>query len=425
MQLSMGVTALHALIEANSQAKALFERCPHAMLLSSMRCSTMELELQKMLCTIICIRQARKSHANEALQACINTLLKDRSTALEISSTASSKPMDTLSEAVDICNDITQAEISFVKVRLPKIQARIQSSISSDRFYRTMRHPFSLSFKARRQSPTELHRIRRALWRLRLYFEAYYEPYLPSKIGKEDCPAVKAQGKPTEALGIWGTHFAAKHDYILSQEVFFSHLTVWELEELECVSYHLSHQSSTLWRRPCPFCRQHLLPHDLIGHIREREQHVVSGTVLFRYGCNFQEACSWYRGDLECNYWGATTANSMAAWPGSLAKESSAGFTFLMDRHKEIDPHGDPLGVGWLMRGYLSEFLEWGYCIWDRETLEAWCLGDSEDGKVSAVLGWWTTDRWKRLRDDHHRHELSREAGRIPNSTHQRTHQQR
>jgi len=374
----------------------------------------MEVELQKMLCTIISIRQARKSHASDdALQACINTFLKDRSTTIgfKVSSTASSKPMTTLSEAADICNDITNAEISFVKVRLPKTSARIQSCISSDRFYRTMRHPFTLSFKARRQSPTELHRICRALWRLRLYFEAYYEPYLPSSYGKDeragaaDHPAVRAQIQPAETLGVWGLSHAAKMDYIRFQGVFFSHLTVWELEELECVWYHLYHQTTTIWRRPCPFCRQQLLPDDLIGHIRECGP---SGNMRFHYDCNFQKACSWYRGDLESNYQGVTTANKQAAWPGSLAREPSTGFKFFMDHYEEIDPHGDPIGVGWLSRHYLSEFLEWGYCIWDRERLEAWCLVDSEDGKVKAVLDWWTKDRWKRRRDDHHRDERSR-----------------
>lgn len=89
-----------------------------------------------------------------------------------------------------------------------------------------MRHPFALSFKERRQSPTELHQIRRALWRLRLYSEAYYEPYLPSKIDEPkradcmDCPTVQAYPKPAETLGVWGQSYAAKHEYIRSKEVF-------------------------------------------------------------------------------------------------------------------------------------------------------------------------------------------------------------
>lgn len=137
-------------------------------------------------------------------------------------------------------------------------------------------------------------------------------------------------------------------------------MTVWELEEIECIWYHLFHQSGTIWRRPCPFYRQHPLPDDLIGHIRECEQYVVSGKVSYYYGCNFQEAYAWYRSDLEGDYQGTTTANDIAAWPGSLAREPSTGLKFLIDRHKQINPDGDPRGVGWLLRGYLSEFLEWG-----------------------------------------------------------------
>lgn len=132
MRRSIGVTALHALIEADFQAKAVFERYPHAILLSAIRCSTMERELQKMLCTIISIREGRKYHArNEAFQTYTKTFLQGRSTALDLDLilTASSKPLNTLREAVDICNDITDAETSFVKVRLPKTATRIQSSI--------------------------------------------------------------------------------------------------------------------------------------------------------------------------------------------------------------------------------------------------------------------------------------------------------
>lgn len=57
--------------------------------------------------------------------------------------------------------------------------------------------------------------------------------------------------------------------------------------------------------------------------------------------------------------------------------------------------------------------------------LEAWCLVDCEDGKVNAVLGWWTKDRWKRLQDNHIRDKFAREAWRMGNSNHQRTSRQR
>jgi hypothetical protein len=421
MRRSVGLPALHAFVEANAQARALYERHPYRMLSCAIRCSSMDMELQKLLCTIISIRQGRKTHpSNEALHEYINTLLRDRSTTinLDFASTALSKPMDMLREAVDICNDITCAEISFIKVRLPKTAARIQSSISSDRFYRRMRHPFTMSFKERRQSSTELHRIRRALWRLRLYFEAYYEPYLPSRIGEDaranpvDSPDVDVQVRPADTLGVWGLTCEAKDDYIQSQEVFFLHMTAWELEEMECVWYHLSHQPGTIWCRPCPFCHRHTLPDDLVGHIRECEQHAVSGYRMYHYGCNFQEACPSYRFSLEGDYRGVTTANDIAAWPGSLASSPSAGYRFLMDRHEDIAP-GEPIRLMWVSRDHLSELLEWGYCMWDRERLEAWCLVDSEDGKTRAVIDWWTTDRWKRERDaddrDYYRPHRSRQ----------------
>lgn len=69
-----------------------------------------------------------------------------------------------------------------------------------------------------------------------------------------------------------------------------------------------------------------------------------------------------------------------------------------MDRHEDIAP-GEPIRLMWVSRDHLSELLEWGYCMWDRERLEAWCLVDSKDGKIEAVVEWWTTESWKRERD--------------------------
>ena len=405
MGFSNEVTALYSLVKANYKVQALFERHPYAMLLGAIKCSAMEVQLQKMFCAIISIRQRRKFHAvNEAFRAYVDTRLKDQSVTinLDLSSTPSSESMEMLKDAVDICNYVTHAERSIVRIQLPKIAARIQNKISKDRFYRTMRHPFSMSFKSR-QSPTELHRIRRALWRLRLYFEAFYEPYLPPAINEQkqvdpsDCHLVEAQAKPAESSGVWGLSYEAKCDYIRSQGVFFLKMTVWELEEVECVWYHLRHQSSTLWCRPCPHCRQHCLPDDLIGHMRECRQHMDFGDRLPQYGCNFEKACSWFRRFLEDNIRGQSTANKMATWPDPLAREPSAGFKFIMDRYPGVYPDDQRPGLG-LTRGPLIDFVEWGYCIWDRERLEGWRLVDSEDEKVSAVLEWWRSDRWRTRR---------------------------
>lgn len=190
MEFSDGLESLHALVMADSRAKALFERRPQAMLITAMRRSTMEAQLKKMFCTIVSIRQRRKYYAvNGGLRIYVNTCLADRSTAidLDVSSTPPSESIDLLDDAVTVYDSVVDAERSFLRTQLPRAAARIQSRIATDRFYRRMEYPPSLKlkFKTSHQSPTELHRIRRALWRLRLYFEAFYEIYLPSAIDKK------------------------------------------------------------------------------------------------------------------------------------------------------------------------------------------------------------------------------------------------
>lgn len=166
-------------------------------------------------------------------------------------------------------------------------------------------------------------------------------------------------------------------------------MTVWELEEMECVWYHLCHQNSTLWRRPCPHCRKHSLADDLIGHICKR--HMDANETGYVYDSNFEEACSSYRLDIEFKsvYQGGITADDLASWPDPLAREPSAGFKFLMDHHDKLRPGEAPPTCS---RSALGRFLEWGYCIWDRERLESWRLIESEDGKVRAVYEWWSED---------------------------------
>ena len=417
MGFSDGLGSLHALVMADSRAKALFERRPHAMLISGMNCSTMEAQLKKMFCTIISIRQRRKyCGVNKSLRAYINTCLGDKSTAIELdlSCTPTLESIDLLNDAMNLYTSVTEAEISLIRTQLPKTAARIHSSVASDRFYRTIKYfpTLTLKFKKSSLSPTELHRIRRALWRLRLYYEAFYEPYLyslqiplnkpypcplPLSSELEDMNAAELYivRLYSELLGlseVWEASYEAKGNSRESQAGFFAQMTVWELEEMECVWYHLQyqqgiHSNSTLWRRRCPRCGEQFLPDDLLGHVRVRR---CRYNVRHYHSLNFGNACSWYRLDLEYNFQGGTTADRLAWWPNPLAREPSAGFKFLFDHLDKLRPGEAPPTCA---RDALDRFLEWGYCIWDRERLEAWRLVDSAGGKVGAVYEWWAEER--------------------------------
>lgn len=262
----------------------------------------------------------------------------------------------------------------------------------------------AVNFKERHLSPTEIHRVSRALWRLRLYYEAYYEPYLslafnervqlkrsgPYAIG-QTCQPTVCEG----SCGFWGIGCGAKTK---SQEDFFYQMTVWELEEMECVWYHLYHQNNSLWRRPCPFCQVGCLPDQLLSDIRFcRNLHLKAINRNPESGSSFRGACSWFRQDLEVGLFGKTMDNDLSMWPHGRAREPSAGFKLLFDNHTEIRPNDKPPTIG---RGAWKEFMYWGYCIWDRERLQDCRLIEDEGGESIARLDWWRSwplekDSWQ------------------------------
>lgn len=169
---------------------------------------------------------------------------------------------------------------------------------------------FSANLTEAKPSLTELHRVRRALWRLALYLEAYFEPYIPLAIHarnelRSQCRAILGHGVNAKPLRLCGCYERENYNAKGSQRAFFQQLTVWELEELECVRYHLSHQTQAFWRRPCPFCyQQAYLPDELFAHIGECKGPQTGPTATkpraFRSlkGSDFQEACCWFRPDL-------------------------------------------------------------------------------------------------------------------------------
>ena len=375
-----GVITLFAFTKANAQAQALFERRPHAFLTDAIKCSPMDSQLQKMLCSIISIRQRRKGQvADEAFRAFVQRTLRDQSNRIsfELSGIQPAESMETLAVAASLCNFVTEAEKSFIKVRLPKAAAKMQAVVTRDRIFNKVQRPFTLNYRYQHPSITELHRIRRALWRVCLYLEAFYTPYLSKsnneheEVITEEFTALKTQSKPTDISPIMDATFLAKqryidHPYIYFQECFFRHMTVWELEEMDCVWNHLSHKHNTFWHRRCAHCHRSLLPDDLIGHLRERRHHMNHRYEVSDYACNFRDACELFRQRLEKGLEGRTTAFDTAAWSGSLARSSSGGFLFHLDCHAFFNSRGSPPVTCW--DRYCS-FIDWACCMWDQERI--------------------------------------------------------
>ena len=110
-----GVNTLHPFVKASSQAQAVFKRCPDAFIGGAIQCSSMDLQLKKMLCSIIPIRQ-RRAHpaAEEDFPTFVHQTLSDQSarTHLDLTCTPSSDSTEYLTRAVDPYDLVTDAEKS-------------------------------------------------------------------------------------------------------------------------------------------------------------------------------------------------------------------------------------------------------------------------------------------------------------------------
>lgn len=194
-------------------------------------------------------------------------------------------PIAFLKEATSITQNITEAEESLISTMLRKANAEIESvmktrqqrdiSIRQDKMKGvrgdteylstfssikspTTRTPAGVAEQSRLEYPfskvppssTEVHRIRRAFWRLWLFFELYHHAGQPPgrryvRVDPDSYP---------QGFG--------------PVDFFFSPLALWEHEEMECAYYHLCYQSF-LWRRQCPHCWRFFLPDILTKHLSE------------------------------------------------------------------------------------------------------------------------------------------------------------
>ena len=83
------------------------------------------------------------------------------------------------------------------------------------------------------------------------------------------------------------------------------------------------------------------------------------------YETLFEEACVRFRIDLEN---GVAMPDRIPVWAESPASSPSSGFDFLRQYQRTIRPGEEVPGV---RRRPLGDFLEKGYCIWDRYWLQS------------------------------------------------------
>ena len=390
-----GIDTLFKIVCISKRARAGFLRQPRVILLRAMNHSGMHSYSQKLFATSISIRERyRNDNTDISLPGYIMIRLEDQSSTIELdlSFTPVSRLIHMLEDAANMYSSIEAAEKSFVETQLQILMSRVQACTVNNR------NPSTTALDHQQLSLTELHRIRRAIWRLRLFYEAFYEPYV-SLAARErqqtefrSSYASRIHPKPGRTYKIWGLSKAAKDAYIsVYQRHFFHQLTDWELEEMECIWYHLRYQSDNIWRRPCPLCLMPLLPDHLVAHTREcRNQHLGNNdSTRWRSPCSpsFMNAAYRFRPDIEENSSAPQhIARGLLTWPDEAAAEPSEGYTFLTDHLEDIRPNAKPPTMA---RGARKDFVNWGYCIWDRERFEAYGLVDGPGECGAAKLDFW------------------------------------
>lgn len=223
-----------------------------------------------------------------------------------------------------------------------------------------------LELKPKAPSATEIHRIRRAFWRLLVYSDFFHGPDRKYPRSKGVC-----------------------HDAGLS--AFRNILTVSELEEIDCAYYHFSEQISH-WEDPNSALYSPQLAARLLStfgpvanawaisenrnHLDENPEHITHFIGMYR------EMLGDFRDPEEA----PEAKNSFPNTPEG-ANMASAGWQYLHAHNKALHLHqGDS------RMNPVSCFLDWGYCVWDRSRLEAWRLIGPR-----ARLEWWAYGQRRRI----------------------------
>ena len=146
-------------------------------------------------------------------------------------------PLDLLEQCNRICSRTKKAERSFVRHQSTKIAEKVEKATSHLPGIVTVK---GAEFPRHPLTATELHRIRRVLWRLSLYFETCRWP-----------------GKSKGCYGI-----PHELDWLIKA---YCEMYKWEIEEFECMYHYLKYHSQ-LWRVQCTACGLKVLPDEQISN---------------------------------------------------------------------------------------------------------------------------------------------------------------
>lgn len=344
-----GIHTLSALVEVDIQAKLLFEARPRLAILRASTDAGVALQLQKLACKIATARdpQVRDYNAH-TLQTFFSSPIHNLENApYDCVMSGYLGPLASLQAYAHVHSEIAKAEASFVKFQLPKTADRIPKALAWEELPMLPDWPPAGNFE-QLPSPTELHRIRRAFWRLWLYFDVFHTP--PGRAYKKRILAVTRQ------------------------EAFFGELTDWEVEELDCAYYYLKYQTTALWRKPCPRCKAVMLPDELMTHNEQCGGTQVQencGQKIVREP-NYQYGRQWY------GHYLFGKRRPWTCWSDTQeANRPNGGWMYLQNNARAFNIHKQ-------YKGMVGCFLGWGYSIWDDCRLRRWHLLDEFGQAVHA-----------------------------------------
>lgn len=152
---------LRILILAYPQAKLLYQTFYKEILLAVIKRSIPTLQIQKLICTVLCVRSKRPSASDKEIHEFIDTHLENEQAAPMIAHLPD--PIAILQSMVQTTRDVNHFEKSFVLTLLHALGPNWNEKI-----WRTETVP----------TVTALHRIRRAFWRFQLDCDQFHHPDL-------------------------------------------------------------------------------------------------------------------------------------------------------------------------------------------------------------------------------------------------------
>lgn len=343
-------TDLQALITVDFQAKKLFQARPQAVLQTIMENCKPD-QIQRLAGAVICrhIKPLNAWDSGEVDVYLYRHLISPIQPSLfgpnDIDVSAMlDHGLALLQKLANLFGQVEIAVTSFIATNLPKLANRI--------LRQSWKECPSEESLEQTPSPTEVHRIRRAFWRLILYFEMHH-----SLDRREDIFHWKQATFGGRRPG----------------GVLFTYFPLWEIAEMDCAYHHLKSQKQ-LWRKACPKCKQMVLPESYSVHVNKQCHRTWWDNPHPSYEelrGMYEESPIYEYSDLKHmfrEYWNYQNFHirKVLTRGAPEVEKPTASWRYYDDISERLhDTHTEC-------------FLDWGLYMWDQDRLERCQLIDNE-----------------------------------------------